>query len=102
MVGVVYGLAVALGMFVNVRLSGAACPWVAPGEPLNVNAKLPLLQKFVLAGVTVPPTDRGLTVTVLVVEFVEEQTPLVTNARKSVLAVRLPVFNVSLVSPVML
>src|SRR2546428_78433 len=52
--------------------------------------------------VAAPPTDVGLTITVATLEFVDAQTPLVTTARKSVVVVRLPVLNVSLVWPLIL
>ena len=72
---------VAPEILVNVTLSGEACHWIEPVNPVSVIVVLPLAQKVAVPAVAVPPTDVGLTVTVAVLEFAAEQTPLVTTAR---------------------
>ena len=47
-----------------------------PVWPLNVSNPLVLPEQMVVPPVTEPPTEVGLTVTVVVAEFIEAQTPL--------------------------
>jgi hypothetical protein len=54
---------------------------------------------MVSVAVAVPPTEGGLTTTVAVVDAAAEHTPLVTCARKYVVAAKEPVSKVDPVCP---
>jgi len=60
-----------------------------PVCPDNVNVVLLVPEQTVALPATVPPTDTGLTVIVVSVEFAEEHTPLVITARYLVDIVKL-------------
>jgi hypothetical protein len=71
-------------------LSKDDCHFVTePVCPDRVRVVLLVPEHTVVLPARVPPTERGLTVTVASAEVAEEQTPLVTTARYFVVAVKL-------------
>ena len=72
--------AVCPDMLVNVMSSGEFCHCIVPVFPVNDTDVLLPEHIGLIAGVAVPPTDVGFTVTVATAEVAAEHTPLVTIA----------------------
>jgi len=74
----------------HVKLSNDDCHWILPALPVKVIV-LPVPEHTDEdIGVAVPPTEAGVTVTVVSVEFTELHTPLWTTALNWVVAVKVP------------
>jgi len=63
---------------------------IVPVCPAKVNTPLVLPEQIVVPPVTDPPTEVGLTVTVVATELAKLQTPLVTTALNRVVCVSAP------------
>jgi hypothetical protein len=85
----VYVPEVANEIFVKVTLSVDDCHWIVPVLPLSVSTELLVPVHTVVLPLTVPATEVGFTVTVTVLLVAGLHTPLVTTARKYVVALKL-------------